>query len=25
VSDTLIVAGTNGMVYQESLGTNFDY
>ena len=25
VSDTLIVAGTNGMVYLESLGTNFDY
>ena len=25
VSDTLIVAGTNGMVYLESLQTNFDY
>jgi outer membrane protein assembly factor BamB len=24
-SDTLIVAGTNGMLYLESLGTNFDY
>ena len=24
-SDTLITAGTNGMLYLESLGTNFDY